>query len=190
MRHMLVVLLLASACAGCAFTEDKIDVNYRATAMPPVPGAAGVMVEVDAIDRRPGDAMQVGSKKNGYGMEMASIKASRPVSAIVQDAITDGTSALKVVADVVRFRNTFDTGFFSAEARSDVTLAVQVRSARGDISYSRTITGEGVEKGVQIMGGDNAKISLERALPDAVGKIVNDPDFIRALTGSGSRPIS
>ena len=196
MRGIVFSLFLLVLCSGCAFTVDREDVNYIASSTPvtPVIGAAGTTVQVATVDRRSGDPLQISSKKNGYGMEMAAIVSNRPIGDIIQDAIsselrrrgfTVGASPLIITAEVVRFRSNFETGFFSADSRADVTISVQVRSATGAIAYTRTISGEARETGVQIMGGKNAKASLEKALPDAIDRLMADPAFIQALVSPG-----
>jgi hypothetical protein len=47
--------------------------------------------------------------------------------------------------------------------------------------YARTLTGENTEGGVMIANGTNAKISLQKALSASVSRLVNDPNFTRAL---------
>lgn len=196
MRRVAYSLILLVLCSGCAFTVDREDVNYIPSGMPAtaVIGAAGRTVQVDTVDRRSGDPLQISSKKNGYGMEMAAIVSNRPIGNIIQDAIsselqrrgfTIGPSRVVVTAEVIRFRSNFETGFFSADSRADVTISVQVRSAAGGIVYTRTISGEARETGVQIMGGKNAKASLERALPDTIDRLMGDPAFIQALVNPG-----
>ena len=196
MRRLALSVLLLVFCSGCALVVDKEDVVYTPTATAPSPvlGAAGVTVQVDTVDRRSGDPAQISSKKNGYGMEMAAILSNRPIADIVGEAIgtelrrrgfTVAPSSLVVAAEIIRFRSNFETGFFSADSRADVTIAVQVRRGTGPILYSRTISGEAKETGVQIMGGKNAKASLEKALPDAIDRLMADQAFLQALTALG-----
>ena len=94
------------------------------------------------LDRRSGDPLQISAKTNGYGMEMAAIVATRPISEIVRDALTTelqqrgfqvGSSSLIINVEVIRFRSNYEVGFFSADAKSEATIAVQVRSPQGAI---------------------------------------------------------
>jgi uncharacterized lipoprotein len=94
-------------------------------------------VMVAVTDIRGGRPDQIGVKKNGYGMEMAPILASRPVSEVVRGAVTEelrksgfdvGPSEIVVAVDLVRLTNDFKMGFFSGDAVAEITLAVQVKS--------------------------------------------------------------
>ena len=195
MKSVALSLLALVLISGCAFTVDHEDVAYVPTAptVAPVLGASAITVQVDTVDRRSGDPAQISTKKNGYGMEMAAIVSNRPIASLVQDAISEelrrrgfkvGPSSLVVAAEVIRFRSNFETGFFSADSRADVTIAVQVRNPAAAITYSRTIIGEARDTGIQIMTGKNAKASLEKALPDAIDRLMADPAFTRALLDS------
>jgi len=60
-------------------------------------------------------------------------------------------------------------------------MNVQVKKADEDINYVKSITGVHTQKGIQICSGKNAKIALEKALKDAITKLMNDSSFITAL---------
>jgi uncharacterized lipoprotein YajG len=189
------LLLAASGLAGCALTTDTVDVQYHSTtAVSPALGADQVMVQVQAVDGRTGRLDQISSKKNGYGMEMAAILSIRPVSEIVQQAITEelhkegfqiGPSRIVVVAEVNKFYNDYKVGFFSSDAVGEVTLAVQVRDSASHILYTRTLTGHGTNGGVMLMGGENARVSLEGALSSAIVRLMSDQAFTRAIQNAG-----
>jgi uncharacterized lipoprotein YajG len=128
-------------------------------------------------------------------MEMASILSKNSIADLVTKAISDelmhegfrvGDSSVVVTADIVQFRNDFKTGFWSGDAVGQVTLGVQVKDAAGNIKYSKTIAADGTEPAIQVMGGDNAKAAMERALPAAVSKLLADQAFTKALLTSGS----
>ena len=190
-------LLLCTLTAGCALTTDTVDLAYTSTtAATPIPGAERVTVAVQVMDGRTGNRQQVSSKKNGYGMEMAPILSGRAVSDLVRDAITTelkhegfqvGAGAVSVTADIVKFHNDFKMGFFSGDAVAEVSLAIQVQDGSGHILYTRTLSAEGTEGGVQLATGPNAKKALEKALPAVMVRLVSDQAFTRALlTASGS----
>jgi len=204
-RLSLLALLGALAILpGCALTEDTVRIQYHsATAPSQIPEASRVTVEVRAVEGRGGGRPdQVSSKKNGYGMEMAAILSDRPVPQIVQQAISDelrstgfqlGAGSVVVVADVNKFSNDYKVGFWSANAVAEVTLAIQVRDPSDRIVYARTLTGQGNNGGAMIMGGENARVSLESALSAAVLRLMSDPAFTRGLLdagGSGGRRVS
>jgi uncharacterized lipoprotein len=200
MRSYVAVLMLGLLCGGCALTTAEVDVPYQsAIALPvPVPGAAHVTVAVAATDGRTTYRDRVGSKKNGYGMEMAAIVATNDLPASVSGAfkqelaargfrIGDGGAAVKV--ELVRFYNDFKTGFFSGDAVSTVAFNVKVVSANGAILFSKYYEGSGTEPNIQIAGGDNARAALTKAFSASVNSAVSDPDFIQAvLTAGGQAP--
>jgi uncharacterized lipoprotein YajG len=200
-----VLLVGTTYLAGCALTTDTVDIQYHSsTAVSSALGADQVMVEVQTVDGRTGRLDQVSSKKNGYGMEMAAILSARPVSEIVRQALAEelhkegfliGQSRIVVVAEINKFSNDYKVGFFSSDAVGEVTLAVQVRDTAGHILYTRTLTGQGTNGGVMLMGGENARVSLEAALSSAVVRLMSDQAFTRAIqdagrAGLGGRPIS
>jgi hypothetical protein len=78
------VRALTLICGGCALTTAKIDVAYQPLAQAvPVQGASAVKVHVSVIDGRTTSRTtnrdRVSVKKNGYGMEMASIVATNNI---------------------------------------------------------------------------------------------------------------
>jgi len=199
MFRILACLLSAIALSGCALISDTVDIQYHSTtATAPLLGAGQVRVEVAVNDGRTGRPDQIGVKKNGYGMEMAPILASRPVPDLVRDALVlelrkegfdIGPGGMIVVVDVTKFSNDFKMGFFSGDAASEAILGVQVRNPAGRIVYSRTIAGDNSTGGVFIAGGDNAKASLERSLSNAIAKLMADPAFSRAILDTARGPI-
>ena len=193
MRKFLAIAI-AVACSGCALTVDREDLAYVPPATSVTVTGSGT-VNVEVTDHRPGDQSQIGSKKNGYGMEMAAIISNRNISDLVHDAIASelqrrgfivGPSRLVVSADIVRFRSNYEVGFFSADAKADATIAVQVTAPNGSIVYARTVSGEGAELNNVMMGGLNTKLALEKALPDAMSKLMSDQHFIAALTSTSA----
>ena len=79
----MAALFHSSTLTGCALTVDTIQLDYLArTQSTPYANAPGVTVTVEAEDRR--SEAKVGSKKNGYGMEMAEIVSAENVASIVQ----------------------------------------------------------------------------------------------------------
>ena len=193
MRSAVFLFGILLMCSGCAFTVDNEDIVYRPSSAIPVSGASNVTVQVDTSDNRSGNKLQIGAKKNGYGMELAPILSTRPIADIVRDALTDelrrrgykiGAGGMIVSAEVIRFRSNYEVGFFSADAKSEATMAIQVHTPSGRLLYSKTVTGDGAELNNMVMGGGNTKIALERALPEAIMKVMIDPAFINALAAS------
>ena len=153
------------------------------------------MVEVRSTAGGSGQLDKISNKKNGYGMEMAPILSDRPITQIVQQAISDelrsegfqiGPGPAIVTAEVDKFSTDYKVGFWAATAAAEVTLAVQVRDRGDHIIYARTLTGEGSNGGSVIMDGENARIPLEAALSAAIARLMSDPSFTRAILDAGA----
>jgi uncharacterized lipoprotein YajG len=136
---------------------------------------------------------KVSYKKNAYGMELAEIISDKDVVNLVRDSIitelnnrgfkTDGNDA-QVNVELIKFFNDFKTGFFAGDATGEVIMIAQIKRNGGNIIYNKSITGEYTEQNIQLMTGNNAKLALEGALKDAISKLVNDTEFIKALMES------
>jgi uncharacterized lipoprotein YajG len=132
---------------------------------------------------------RVGVKKNGYGMEMAPIRSANDVPELVRHAIATaleergyrvGDAGREVHVELIKFLNDFKVGFWTGTAAGELIMNVQVRRG-GQVAFSKTIVGQGLNSGEVIMGGSGAKTALELALQDGVSKLVNDPAFTHAL---------
>jgi len=191
-----LLLLLVSLTAGCALTTDEVALNYQPLAPAvAVPGAQAVMVTVHYVEARSSNRDRVSVKKNGYGMEMASIISKQPISQYVKSTIEGelrergfqiGVGNVFVNVELDKFFNDFKIGFFSGDAVSEVTISCQVKNAAGAILYARTVTGTADIPGVMLASGTNAKLSLDKAFPVAVSQLVTDPNFIQALLHAGT----
>lgn len=187
---------LASLCSiallsGCALTVDRIDVPYQGRGnITVVEGAAKVQVEVVEIDKRTVFKDRVGAKKNGYGMEMASIEAINDVAKTFAQAaafefeqlgfkIGKGGKLVKV--ELVRFYNDFKMGFFAGDAVADGLINIQVEDQSGTNLFTKSYEGGGMEQNIQLASGENARIALMKAMTDIVGKIAQDKDLHKAL---------
>ena len=200
MIRVLMSLALLAVCSGCALTTAEIDVPYVAAApATQVAGAAGATVDVQTTDGRTTYRDRVGVKKNGYGMEMASIVAKNNLTATLTGAFETeltsrgfrvGAGGADVRVTLVRFYNDFKPGFFSGDAAATVAFDVKVQGRGGGMVFSKYYEGNGIEPNVQFAGGDNAKAALTKAFTAAVTSAVNDPEFIGAVGkagGSGAR---
>jgi len=189
------VILLAAImlCSGCALTTAHIDVPYQPVAAPsPVtlPAAGGAVAQVETTDARTTNRDRVGTKKNGYGMEMAPIVASNDLPQTVSAAFRQELAArgFRIAAngavvhvDLVRFYNDFKSGFFSGDAVATVAFNLKVVSPGGTMTFSKYYAGNGVEPNIQIAGGDNARAALVKAFGSSVRSVMADPDFLQAL---------
>jgi len=187
--RILLPLLLAASLGACATTEDIVPVPYAASAAAPVAGAAQVKVTVQATDARTSNRGRISSKINGYGMEMAAIRAKEDVADTVREAIgaelksrgyTEAPGGAKISAAVETFYADFKTGVLAGKAKGDVALTVTVSDADGGERYRRRISGA-AEKSVQMASGKNAADAIGRALGDALRTLFGDAAFLNAL---------
>ena len=191
----IIIFLVGLSLSGCALTEATTDIDYKSQASASIiPGAESVAVSVAVTDSRSTNRDRVSVKKNGYGMEMAAIKSSRPVTDIVTGAVEQALvargfkiapGAVEVRVELVRFWNDYKTGFFGGKAYADVLLNVQVRNVAGRPIHIRSYNGEGVVEAVANMGGDNAGEALSGALTSVIDSLVSDPAFLQSLKDAG-----
>lgn len=191
---LLLAAGLASALAGCALTEDRIDVVHNA---PPgvsrISGAEARPVNVVVADARTLDHASVGNKINAYGEEMAAIRIDRDVSDIVKEAVMRELAARgypqtpdgrQVHVQIDKFYASFTAGMLQGRAGADVTLTVWVSGKDGKILFNRRIEGH-ANRNVQLASGANARATLEVALDDAMTQLMASPGFVEAV-GTGS----
>lgn len=186
-----LLTLLSFQFAGCALTTDRVNIGYKARAnIAVVEGAEKVNIKVVNEDKRTVYKDRVGVKKNGYGMEMAAIIPTADVSKTFADAIAsemeslgfkigEGGKTLKV--ELVRFYNDFKMGFFAGDSVADGLINVSVSNKSGELIFTRSYEGGGIEKNIQLATGENARLALEKAMTDIVTKIPQDKDLQSAL---------
>jgi uncharacterized lipoprotein len=177
--------------SGCALTVEEIEIPYQGDAnITVVDGAGNVLVDVKSQDKRTVYKDRVGAKKNGYGMEMASIITKQDVAKSFADAISfelenmgfrlgEGQKTLKV--DLMRFYNDFKIGFFAGDAVADGLINVSVLDQKGETIFSRAYEGGGTEANIQLATGSNARAALIKAMSNIVGKVAQDKDLHKAL---------
>ncbi len=192
----LALLAAMLMCSGCALITAHVDIPYQAaTTAAPVPGAPMTTVEVSTADARTTYRDRVGTKKNGYGMEMAAIVPTNSLPDTVTGAFRQelsargfriGTGGADVHVDLVRFYDDFKPGFFSGDAVATVAFTVKVTAPGGTSSFTKYYEGTGTEPNIQIMGADNARSALVKAFTNAVTSAVSDPDLIQALLRAGA----
>lgn len=195
MKNALLGTVLSLCLAGCAFTTEQIDLVYAP--LPEVstpPGTNNVVVRVQVNDQRPDKSKKVSSKKNGYGMETAPILANEEVTATLRGAIEQelrargfsiGNEALVLInAEVTRFWNDHKKGFFSGTAVADLNMSIMVKNKNGNLLYSRQVIAQGVEPGIQLANGENARLALTRAMENGMKLLFEDPAFLAALIWS------
>ena len=192
MNKLLTVILSSIlVTSGCALTVDKIDIPYEGKANNTVvDGAENIQVTVNGEDDRTVYKDRVGTKKNGYGMEMALIVPTNNIAKTFEDAIEFeleslgfkiGTGGKKVNVGVIRFYNDFKTGFFAGDAVADSLINVSVKSQNDKLIFSRSYEGGFILKNIQLATGSNAREALIGAMADVVAKIAQDKDLHQAL---------
>jgi uncharacterized lipoprotein len=124
---------------------------------------------------------------------MAPIIADNDIPELIKNSIdselTDrgfklGDGKVLVVAELQNFRNHFQVGFFSGTATADLAMNVKVAGPDRQIIYDEHFIAQGVNPGIQLSTGDNARIALDAALQDAMTKLFNDPKFLSAITSA------
>lgn len=187
----LVTLLLS--LSACAMGSEHIDVAYKASKQAEVISNAissPVQIAVSTDHLSPND--RVGTKINTYGMEGGSIETTKPVSDIVKSAFEtellargfpEKTGGKTVTADITKFYNKFHSGFVG-EAVATVEMNIKVTDPNNSILYTKSVTGTKTRGGLMAMTAGEARKALEGALSDAVSQVVNDPNFINALSST------
>lgn len=193
--HLLKYVVLSGLSlvmlSGCALTTDHVQLQYTPqVAAGPLSGATSVSVNVQVFDQR--QDKKVGSKKNGFGMEMAPILATEEVADTVRHALEqelrtrgfqlgEAQALVQIAADLTRFYNDFKMGVFAGDAVADLNLFVTVKSREGKLLYSRHLAAQGVEPNIQLSTGNNARLALNRALENGMKNLFEDKGFISAL---------
>lgn len=192
MKRLALCVLLLVFFGACALTTDEVSLEYRsATPQNVVAAANAVKVQVTATEGRVSNLDKVSVKKNGYGMEMASIISTQSLPDLVRSAIEQelskegfqiGLSPVLVNVELIKFYNDFKVGWWSGNAVSEVTIAVQVETATdGRIWYSRSVSSGADEGGVMLASGNNAKLSLDKAFSASIARLMSDANFTQAI---------
>lgn len=185
-------LVACFVSVGCALTTDRVALEYR-----PMPGvqslkeAEGITVLVSVNDLRT-DKTKVSSKKNGFGMEMAPIIPEEDPAITIKRALEAefkargfniGSDALVLIhSDVTRFWNDHKTGFFAGDSVADLNMTVLVKNKAGDkILFTKQVSAQGLEPNIQIQGGNNAKLALDKALANGLRQLFEDTMFIDSI---------
>jgi uncharacterized lipoprotein YajG len=193
MRALILFLLLS--VSACAWTEERVDLAYeQAGISAALPDARSVKIEVAPADARSTYRDRVSSKKNGFGMEAAAITSSNDVADLVGRSIEQGLKARgfeigsggsKLAVDIHKFYNDFKVGIWSGTSAAEINLAVRLLDPAGAPRFSKSYSAEGIVKPIMLMGPENARLALNKALTDAVARVVNDPDLTNALVAAG-----
>lgn len=198
MLRAIVAVAAVGLVAGCALTEDKVPIDYVSeTGTPaPVPGAEDVLLTLSAQDKRTQFGDRVGTKKNGYGMEMARIISTNEVVDLVRGSVERelkaqgfrvGSGGIAVTIELQNFYNNFKLNAFSGTALADVSFGLKVRDATGALLYSQNYSGSGTIDNLMLASGENAKAALQKALAAAVKQVADDTALQQALLSTRPR---
>lgn len=200
MKRLIVSALLLLGCSGCALIKSTIDIPYQPVAAATVvPGASTTTVALSATDIRATFRDRVGTKKNGYGMEMAAIVPAVDPSTSLTEAFDQelrargfriGPGGASVKIELIRFYNDHKIGFFTADAVANVAFNVKVTGQDGKSSFSKYYEGDGTEANNLVVGADNARAALIKAFAAGINSAVSDPDFIQAVLAAGGRKLA
>lgn len=184
------LFVMVFLCSGCAFTTASINVPYQPLDPPAqVAGASDISVTVTTADDRTEYRDRVGTKKNGYGMELAPITATNNIPDTVTGAFEQELSArgfkigpgVSLQIGLVQFYNDFKSGLFAGSADATVAFNVKILSPDGSIIFANYYEGSGTDPNIQLASGSNAQIALVKAFQAAVASAVDDPNFIKGL---------
>jgi uncharacterized lipoprotein len=195
---IMIAALTLAISTGCALTKASIPITYSPMrGVQPLQTARGVTVSVEVTDLRT-DKTRVSRKKNGVGMSMAAIVPEEDPAITIKNAIelelrarglsTAGDGAVLVKANLTKFWSDYKTGFFTADAVAELSMSVSVGNRSNEkVLYTVEVQAEGLEANNVTQGGGNAKLSLERALANAIKNLFEDTKFIDALSTGGSK---
>jgi uncharacterized lipoprotein YajG len=193
--HAAALLAVAASLSACALAEDKETLAYVPNeAVAPVPGAQGVVLAVSAKDARVQFTDRISTKKNGYGMEMARITSTNDVVELVRSSVerelkaegfTIGQGGSTVAIELQNFYNNFRYSM-TWTAAAEVAFSVKVRTAAGALLYTGNYDATATLDGVFLASGSNAKEALQKALTQALRKMIDDRALQAALLSSGA----
>ena len=127
---------------------------------------------------------------------MAEIIATNDVALVLSKAIETELSergfkiqpgAAKLDVELNKCLNDFKIGAWSGNAIAELVINVQLKKPDGTIVYTRLISTEGQNTGIQLASGGNAKIALERAFQNSIRVLMEDKQFIDTLLAVGKK---
>ena len=126
-RMILITMAVLTLGSGYALTQERITLSYAPqVGVQKVERTNTTAVTVEVVDSRV-TKDRVGSKHNGYGMEMAAITSQEDISSLIKRSAESelqnrgfplGAHKAQVLIEVVKFANDFKFGFVSADAGS------------------------------------------------------------------------
>lgn len=193
--EVFIVIGFLTLGSGCALTQERVKLSYAPQiGAPKVEKADTAIVTVAVVDSRT-TKDKVSAKENAFGMKMAPITSEENVSSLLKEAIEVelehrgfqlGAGKALVLVELAKFENDFKQGFFSGDAVAEFFMSVKVKEVTGQVLYTKFIEGKGLNSGIQLASGSNAKIALDAALKDAVAKLFQEPQFLESIVKAGT----
>jgi uncharacterized lipoprotein len=196
--RVIVALSIGLLLGACALAPETIDINYAShpAASPTREGAAGGLVELRTIDGRLSHRDRVGTKKNGYGVELARITASRGPLDLVRNAVqqeltasgfTVGPGGAVLTIELLDFYSDFKPAFIIpvADSAAEVSFSLQVGTP-GTPVFSKIYRGQGTGTDAFVMTPGATRVALEQALATAMQQVTDDAALRTALASAAS----
>lgn len=183
-----LILLCVNLLTSCAFSNDKIYVEYQPQFEAcPILEAQDVCLDVRVVDNR-SDKKHVGYL--GCGTESLSIILENDLENVIYEGIkqefenrgfTILDSSIIVEAEIHKFNNEFRAGFLSGAGIAELIMTAYIKNAHGQLFYSKTIIGTYRKDSIYLAMGKNAKIALQGALYDTIRQLFADEAFLNTL---------
>jgi uncharacterized lipoprotein len=103
------------------------------------------------------------------------------VSELTLRGFAVGEGNVLISVGLNKFFNDFKMGVFAGDAKAELMMDVQVKAADGSLRFAQTVVSEGVNPNIMLAGGDEAKVALEQALRQGMGKLFSNKEFIDAM---------
>lgn len=194
MRHnKWFIAICLAGLSGCAFGDAHLDIAYdsnKAIAGPLTTVPPQQVTIAKFTDSRPEPEL-IGYKRNGYGQHTADIKPNKPVSEIVQDAVTavfrkggntiGDHGTIIVSGDIKTFWFDSKVNFWTIEFMAKSAIHLVVRDATdSSVIYENDYTGSYNEESTGGLEKTWQKV-LNEALAKMCENISLDIDLANAL---------
>jgi uncharacterized lipoprotein len=191
----IAALSIGLLLGACALAPETIDINYATrSAASPGQDRAGSLVELRTIDGRLSHRDRVATKKNGYGVELARITASRSPLELVRNSVqqeltargfTVGPGGAVLTIELLDFYSDFKPAFIipTADSAAEVSFSLQV-GAPGSPLFSKIYRGKGNGTDAFVMTPGAARVALEQALATAMQQVTDDAALRTALAAA------
>jgi hypothetical protein len=203
MAPALVLLLLAAALPGCAFTTGHVALRYepspeRKSPLSTIPPRT---VAVTVEDRRPAaERDRVGDKRNNLGMVTAPVLSTSDVGGVVRDALkvelrNNGhavvepgrPASVSVLAVLKRYWGETSLTFSQVTVVGTVAVDIAIDGGSGGGSAARSLLVTH-EEGFKIMTEGRFERALNNALAEFIRIFARDPAVLDALERSRGAP--